>query len=136
MKRLFLISLSALLLLTVAAAQSPAQATTATSSSTSAPTTGATKSVAPAATLSANSSSSANGISAKVVAWVLPLRANPSKRGAVLSKLKHNEVVAVLGANKFRTWLKVQTSTGTVGWVSAFYINLIGGRLRALPVVQ
>lgn len=89
-------------------------------------------------------------ITARITAWILPLRDGPSRRGKVLDRLKHNVIVTVIGVNRFHTWVKVvvngvqpvsgqpatmQPTGGETGWISVFYVQLKGGRLKSVPVI-
>lgn len=66
----------------------------------------------------------------------LRVRDGASVRTKTRFTLTRNTRVTVLGLSTNRHWLKIQTSDGRVGWVSAAYIKLIGGRFRNLPTVQ
>jgi hypothetical protein len=80
---------------------------------------------------------SPTGITAEVLAWILPLRDQPSRlHSKVLAKLRYRTMIRVLGRNKFRTWLWVQTVDGQQGWISLYYVKVFGGRVRSLPIVN
>ena len=51
-------------------------------------------------------------------------------------KLSRNTKVTVLGLSSNHHWLKIRTADGRIGWVSAAYIKLVGGRFINLPIVQ
>ena len=54
----------------------------------------------------------------------------------MIARLNHNAVVNVLGINRFRTWLKVQTSDNKTGWISILYVRLGAGvKSKSIPVV-
>lgn len=57
-----------------------------------------------------------------VTAKILNVRSAPSlESGAILATLSQGDTVSILRENK--EWAKVQTDSGTVGWVAAVYID-------------
>src|SRR5258706_1416272 len=64
------------------------------------------------------------------------VREGASVRTRTIFTLLRNVHVTGLGLSTNRHWLKIQTEDGKVGWVSAAYIKLVGGRFRNLPTVQ
>ena len=66
----------------------------------------------------------------------LRVREGASIRTRTIFTLLRNVHVTVLGLSTNRHWLKIQTGDGKIGWVSAAYIKLVGGRFRNLPTVQ
>ena len=55
--------------------------------------------------------------------------------GKHIFDLSQGQIVTILGIHRNRRWLEIQTGDGKVGWVSVFYIELVGGRLNMLPFV-
>lgn len=80
--------------------------------------------------------SSTATLTGKVLVARLRLRDGASIRGKILSVLTRNTMLTVIGRSARSTWLKVQTSTGMVGWVSTAFVRLSGGKLSMLPAVQ
>jgi uncharacterized protein YgiM (DUF1202 family) len=134
MKQLILFCAIVAILFGFTALQTPTNAATPTKT----PTPKATAKVSSPATVAAPAAPLPPGaITAKITAWVLPLRDKPSRAGKMIAKLNHNDVVAVLGINRFRTWLKVQTSDSKTGWISIFYVRFKAGmRSKSIPVVS
>ena len=147
MKRLVMYAAIAALLLSFAAVQTPG---TARLSAATASATARTRVVAPVVVATVAGTMTPGSITAKITAWILPLRDAPSRRGKVLDRLKHNTIVTVIGVNRFHTWIKVlvtggqpvsglpatmQPKGGETGWISVFYVQLHGGRLKSVPVV-
>lgn len=66
----------------------------------------------------------------------LRVREGASIRTRWMFKLSRNTKVTVLGLSTNHHWLKIQTVDGRIGWVSAAYIKLVGGRFVNLPIVQ
>src|SRR5205809_506970 len=78
-------------------------------------------------------------LSATVVAPRLRIRETPSLRSKTIAVVKRGEALTILGKNAAvgARWIKVQTSTGVVGWVSRFWLRLARGvLLKNLPVVS
>ncbi len=75
-------------------------------------------------------------VTAKVSAFRLNIRASASIRAAKLGFLKRDAMVTVLGRNMRGNWLKIQTSTGLVGWVIVGWVKLSSGKVKNLPVVS
>ncbi len=44
-------------------------------------------------------------------------------RGIVLTTLPVNRAVTALGRNRFTTWIKVELTDGSSGWIGAFYVT-------------
>ena len=149
MKRIVMYGVIAALLLSFAAAQTPD--TNRLSAATLAATPKRVVHVAaPIVVATMAGTMTPGSITAKITAWVLPLRDGPSRRAKVLDSLKHNTVVTVIGVNRFHTWIEVQVngvppvagqpatmqaSAGETGWISVFYVQIRGGRLKSVPVV-
>ena len=77
----------------------------------------------------------ATGVTATVRSRMLRLREGASTRTKVLLQLHRGDVVTVLGKAKNRRWLKVQVSTGQIGWVAAFTVKLNGAKLKDIQIV-
>ena len=154
MKRLVMYAVIAALLLSIAAVQTPetARLSAATASATVKVQTTKVHVAVPIVVATMAGTMTPGSITAKITAWLLPLRDGPSRRGKILDKLKHNTIVTVIGVNRFHTWIKVlltdgqtvsgggqsatmQPTSGQVGWISVFYVQLFGGRLKSVPVV-
>lgn len=65
----------------------------------------------------------------------LRLRREPKLGNNIIVTIPRYTVVAVIGRNKQRSWVKVDFN-GTVGWVSAFWLRYAGGKVSQLPVVE
>ena len=78
----------------------------------------------------------ATTITATVRAFHLNVRTGPGVRNARVALLKFGDIVTVMGRNSQGTWLKVQTRTGLVDWVSAPWVRLSMGSIMNLPIVQ
>lgn len=65
----------------------------------------------------------------------LNLRNSATTRAAIIRELPLNTDVNIVGRNSTSTWLQVQLGDGTVGWVSARYIDL-NTRMSSVPVVN
>jgi len=155
MKRLVMYCAIAALLLSFAAVQTPetARLSAATASATAKIRVAKVHVTVPTLAATMAGTMTPGSITAKITAWILPLRDGPSRRGKILDKLKHNTIVTVIGVNRFHTWIKVllndgqpvggasgqsatmQPTSGQVGWISVFYVQLFGGRLKSVPVV-
>ncbi len=57
-------------------------------------------------------------------------------RGKKIASLAEGQIVTILGIHTNRRWLKIRTGDGIVGWVSVFYIRLVGGELKLLAFVE
>ncbi len=76
------------------------------------------------------------GVTASVRAFALNVRNGPTTSAGRIGMLRIGQVVTPLGKNSAGTWLKVQTNTGLIGWVSARWVALSGATLTSLPVVS
>jgi hypothetical protein len=61
-----------------------------------------------------------------VTANILNVRSGPGLNYAVIGALTRGEQVRLLGRNNAATWLRMETSAGFQGWVSAQYIRSSG----------
>ncbi len=68
--------------------------------------------------------------------YFLRVRDAASTRAKRLFFLQRGDKVTVLGISKNRRWLKILTQDGKIGWVSGFYIKLVGGHVSNLETVQ
>ncbi len=57
-------------------------------------------------------------------------------RGKIIGHLDEGQIVTILGIHLNRRWLKIRTGDGLVGWVSVFYVRLVGGELKLLAFVE
>ncbi len=71
------------------------------------------------------------------VARVSHLRGHdaPSLRTKVIFHLTRGQTVNVLGVSENLRWLKIRSADGQQGWVSLFYMRLVGGRVSQLRIV-
>lgn len=73
------------------------------------------------------------GNSATVNTGTLNVRSGPSVSYAILVKIPLGTAVTLLARTVDNTWVKIQLSTGTQGWVNARYLN-ITFPISGLPV--
>ncbi len=69
-------------------------------------------------------------------AWRLRVRIGPSKAEAAIFDLQQGELVSILGISTNLQWFMIKTADGNRGWVSRFYMNLVGGHIYNLPVID
>src|SRR5258708_5717344 len=70
------------------------------------------------------------------VARVSHLRVHdaPSLRTKVVFHLTRGQTVNVLGVSENKRWIKIRTADGQQGWVSLYYMRLVGGRVSKLHI--
>ncbi len=84
-----------------------------------------------------NDTGSSTGLTAQVLASQLYIRGRPSVTAGVLSAVNWGTRLTVLGRNARATWIKVVAPDKTVGWVSVFWVRLSRNvRYDSLPIVQ
>ncbi len=68
--------------------------------------------------------------------WKLRVRAGASRIQPTLFDLTFRELVTILGISPNLQWFYIRTADGRTGWVYRFYIDLIGGHIFNLPVIE
>lgn len=68
--------------------------------------------------------------------WRLRVRAGASRIEPVLFDLTFRELVTILGISPNLQWFYIRTANGRTGWVYRFYMDLVGGHIYNLPVIQ
>jgi len=84
---------------------------------------------------SVSTAQAATTVTATVRAFRLNVRTGPSVRNAKVARLRFGDMVTVLGRNSLGTWLKVQTVSGLIDWVSARWVRLSTGTMMNLPIM-
>jgi len=75
-------------------------------------------------------------LSGIVTATRLRVRDAATLNGKKIFSLIQGQIVTILGIHTNRRWLEIKSGDGQIGWVSVYYIQLVGGELRMLAFVQ
>jgi uncharacterized protein YraI len=73
---------------------------------------------------------------AKVTERSVNVRSGPSTKNKILSSVKLNNQITLIGRNSDSTWFQINVAGGGApGWISGQTIQIVSGDTNSLPVV-